>query len=197
MSFDLARFVHQPLLNKQVLMPSPIYATTPGKQWYPTSDKSVRKDAPMRCPRCGHTESKVIDSRPSEAGDVIRRRRECLNQNCKERFTTYERREEVLLQVRKKDGFLEPFSREKLLKSLLTATVKRKISLTNLNALIDRIEALLRNDFRNEVSSSELGDLVLKELLNLDKVAYVRFASVYKDFQDLDSFYNLLADLGR
>ena len=149
----------------------------------------------MRCPKCGFTESRVIDSRPSESGDAIRRRRECLNPDCRERFTTYERREELPLQVRKKSGILETFDREKLMKSLVTATVKRDISVETLGELISDIEGELRNEFKTEVTSSELGDMVLRRLLELDKVAYVRFASVYKDFQDLEGFYRELADI--
>lgn len=150
----------------------------------------------MHCPKCGYSESRVIDSRPSESGDAIRRRRECLNPECKERFTTYERREELPLQVRKKSGILEVFDREKLMKSLVTATVKRDVSVETLNDLISDIESELRNDFKTEVSSVHLGDMVLERLLKLDRVAYVRFASVYRDFQDLEGFYNELAHIG-
>ncbi len=149
----------------------------------------------MRCPKCGYTESKVIDSRPAESGNATRRRRECLNPECKERFTTYERREEHPLQVRKKNGTLESFDREKLLKSLVTATVKRNISVEKLNELINDIETELRNHFINEVDSRQLGNLVLEHLRKLDKVAYVRFASVYKDFGDLEGFYQELASI--
>lgn len=149
----------------------------------------------MRCPKCGFEESRVIDSRPAESNDAIRRRRECLNPNCRTRFTTYERREEHPLQVLKKNGELEPFNRDKLLKSLMTATVKRNISVETLNSLISDIESELRNDFKSEVSSRELGDMVLARLLNLDEVAYVRFASVYKDFQNLEGFYSELAHI--
>lgn len=147
----------------------------------------------MRCPKCGHTESKVIDSRSSEAQDTIRRRRECLN--CGERFTTYERREETPLQVVKKDGTREPFDRSKLLRGLITATVKRDIPIEVLENLISDIETELRNNFKNEVTSQDLGDMVLVRLRDLDKVAYVRFASVYKDFKDLDEFNSELRNL--
>ena len=150
----------------------------------------------MRCPKCGFEESRVIDSRPSESGDAIRRRRECLNPSCKERFTTYERREELPLQVRKKNGMLEAFDREKLMKSLVTATVKRNVSVETLNELISSIESELRNAFKTEVTSRELGDMVLRRLLLLDRVAYVRFASVYRDFKDLEGFHNELAHIG-
>lgn len=149
----------------------------------------------MRCPKCGFDESRVIDSRPADANDTIRRRRECLNPDCKFRFTTYERREEHPIQIRKKSGNLEPFDRHKLLKSLMTATVKRNISVETLDALITDIETDLRNNFISEVDSRTLGDLVLKRLLDLDKVAYVRFASVYKDFQDIEGFYKELGQI--
>ncbi|TLM77917.1 MAG: transcriptional repressor NrdR [Actinobacteria bacterium] len=140
----------------------------------------------MRCPYCGHEETKVVDSRVSEAGDTIRRRRECLE--CQQRFTTYERREEVPLMIIKKGGEREPFDRGKLLKGLVVATAKRNVTQEQLEGLIDDIEAELHNTFRYEIPSSLLGDMVLVRLLALDKVAYVRFASVYKEFQDLDSF---------
>lgn len=155
----------------------------------------TQKEDLMRCPKCGYTESKVIDSRPAEASDAIRRRRECLNPDCRARFTTYERREEHPIQVRKKDDSLEPFDRDKLLKSMMMATVKRDIPVDTLNRIINDIELELRNNFQTEVKSSELGDMVLKRLLKLDKVAYVRFASVYKEFQDLDGFYQELANI--
>ncbi len=143
----------------------------------------------MRCPKCGYEDSRVIDSRPSESGTAIRRRRECLNPSCGERFTTYERCEEIPIQIRKKDGCLEPFDRRKLMASLVKASVKRSIPVEELDELITDIETELRNEFRTEVSSKSLGDMVLERLLKMDTVAYVRFASVYKDFQDIDGFY--------
>lgn len=147
----------------------------------------------MRCPKCGHTESKVIDSRSSESQDTIRRRRECLE--CGERFTTYERREETPLLVIKKGGLREPFDRAKLLRGLITASVRRNIPLETLDNLISDIETELRNNFKSDVASSDLGDMVLVRLRDLDKVAYVRFASVYKDFKDLDEFNSELRNL--
>jgi transcriptional repressor NrdR len=147
----------------------------------------------MRCPFCGHAETKVVDSRISESQDAIRRRRECLS--CAERFTTYERREEMPLMVSKKDGTPEPFDRAKLLRGLLVATAKRDVSLERLEALIDDIESELHNSFRYEVDSRRLGDMVLARLIELDRVAYVRFASVYKEFQDLDEFMRELRGL--
>lgn len=149
----------------------------------------------MRCPFCGHDETKVVDSRTSESQDAIRRRRECLS--CSERFTTYERREETPLMVIKKDGTAEPFDRGKLMRGLMVATAKRGVSVERLDALISDIETDLHNSFRYEVISSQVGDMVLVRLRDLDKVAYVRFASVYKEFQDLDEFTSELKALGR
>ena len=140
----------------------------------------------MRCPRCGCVESKVIDSRASENFETIRRRREC--ESCGYRFTTYERLEEVPLTVRKKDGSTEVFDRQKLMRGLVTATVKRDIPVSKLNELIDDIERELRDKGKAEVSSHDLGEMVMTRLLDLDKVAYVRFASVYRDFKDIDEF---------
>jgi transcriptional repressor NrdR len=149
----------------------------------------------MKCPFCGHDETKVVDSRTSESQDAIRRRRECLQ--CSERFTTYERREETPLMVLKKDGTPEPFDRSKLMRGLIVATAKRGVGVEQLEALISDIEADLHNSFRYEVDSSQVGDMVLMRLRDLDKVAYVRFASVYKEFQDLDEFTSELKGLGR
>jgi len=140
----------------------------------------------MRCPVCDNPESKVVDSRSSEDGSSIRRRRECLG--CGFRFTTYEHRQESPLLITKKDGTLEPFDRNKLLHGLFVATAKRNIPPAQLEDLIDDVEADVRKKYRNEVSSKTLGDMVLIRLKDLDKVAYIRFASVYKDFKDLDEF---------
>jgi transcriptional repressor NrdR len=147
----------------------------------------------MRCPSCNYGESKVVDSRSSDEGDSIRRRRECLK--CKKRFTTYERREESPLLILKKDGSIEPFERSKLLHGLFTATAKRNIPVEKLEELIDQVENDARTIYRNEVKSKVLGDMVLLRLRDLDKVAYVRFASVYKDFKDLDEFTSELEKL--
>lgn len=147
----------------------------------------------MRCPFCGHDETKVVDSRVSEAQDAIRRRRECLS--CQQRFTTYERREEMPLMVTKRDGTTEPFDHGKLLRGLVVATAKRDVSTEQLEELIDDIESELHNTFKYEIPAKHLGDMVLKRLKDLDKVAYIRFASVYKSFQDLDEFYTELRDL--
>lgn len=147
----------------------------------------------MRCPRCGCDESKVVDSRPSESNDAIRRRRECTG--CGFRFTTYERCEEMPLIVVKRDGHKEPFDRQKLMRGLVTATVKRNVPVTELTALIDDIEATLRDQGSFEVSSADLGSMVLRRLLDVDKVAYVRFASVYRDFKDIEEFSEELRSL--
>ncbi|MCR8907451.1 MULTISPECIES: transcriptional regulator NrdR [Atopobiaceae] len=147
----------------------------------------------MRCPKCGCEESKVVDSRPSENNDAIRRRRECTR--CGFRFTTYERCEELPLVVVKRDGRKEPFDRQKLMRGLVTATVKRDVPLSALSALIDDIESELRDGGVTEVSSVDLGGMVLKRLVSVDKVAYVRFASVYRDFKDVDEFSEELRSL--
>jgi transcriptional repressor NrdR len=147
----------------------------------------------MKCPFCGHDETKVIDSRVSESQDAIRRRRECLE--CEQRFTTYERVEDMPLMVIKKSGRREPFDRSKLMRGLVVATVKRNVASQQLEGLIDDVEAELHNSFRYEISAKQLGDLVLERLKSLDRVAYIRFASVYKDFQDLDEFTRELKGL--
>lgn len=147
----------------------------------------------MRCPRCGCEESKVVDSRPSEGNDAIRRRRECTG--CGFRFTTYERCEEMPIIVIKRDGHKEPFDRQKLMRGLMAATVKRDVPVERLSTLIDDIEATLRDHGSLEVNSSELGSMVLRRLLSVDKVAYVRFASVYRDFKDIEEFSEELRGL--
>lgn len=147
----------------------------------------------MRCPSCGYLESKVIDSRPSEDGSSIRRRRECLK--CNNRFTTYERLIDNPLLVIKNDGSSEAYDRTKLMRGLLIACAKRPISPEQIDSLVDSIENELRTAPKNEVASKELGDMVLVRLAKLDEVAYVRFASVYKDFQNLEGFYATLEEL--
>lgn len=147
----------------------------------------------MRCPKCGCEESKVVDSRPSESNDAIRRRRECTR--CGFRFTTYERCEEMPLLVIKRDGHKEPFNRQKLMRGLVTATVKRDVPVETLTALIDGLESTLRDTGTTEISSVDLGSMVLKRLVSVDKVAYVRFASVYRDFKDVDEFSEELRSL--
>lgn len=147
----------------------------------------------MRCPSCGYLESKVIDSRPSEDGLSIRRRRECLQ--CNTRFTTYEKFIDNPLIVIKNDGSSEAYNRNKLMRGLLIACAKRPITPDMIDSLVDDIENELRSAPKNEVTSKELGDLVLVRLSRLDDVAYVRFASVYKDFQNIEEFYATLEEL--
>ena len=147
----------------------------------------------MHCPRCGREESKVIDSRPSENHEAIRRRRECIT--CGMRFTTYERREETPLIVIKKDGARETFDRQKVMRGLLRATVKRNIPISTLDSLLDSLESELRDNGISEVTSQDIGNMVLKRLLVIDKVAYIRFASVYRDFKAVDEFSEELRSL--
>ncbi len=140
----------------------------------------------MRCPYCGHIEEKVVDSREGKDGGVIRRRRECLK--CHHRFTTYERIEEIHFMVVKKDGRREPFDRQKLLNGMLRATQKRPVSVAQLEAIVDDIEGRLSEKPDREIASSEVGELVMAQLHDLDEVAYVRFASVYRQFKDVHQF---------
>lgn len=140
----------------------------------------------MRCSSCGHNESKVVDSRPSEDGMAIRRRRECLK--CGHRFTTYERLGDNPLIIVKADGSSEAYNRQKFMRGLLIACAKRPISPEQISSLIDSIENELRTSSKNEIRSKELGDMALIRLAELDDVAYVRFASVYKDFQNIEEF---------
>lgn len=145
----------------------------------------------MKCPECGYEDSKVIDSRPAE--NKIRRRRECLS--CKCRFTTYEMVETIPLMVVKKDNTIEPFDRDKLINRLARATVKRPVQIEDLEKMVEDIVQELKNQFRREVSSDEIGELVLRRLKDIDKVAYIRFASVYRDFIDIDSFVRIISEL--
>lgn len=147
----------------------------------------------MRCPKCGCEESKVVDSRPSESNDAIRRRRECTG--CGFRYTTYERCEETPLMVIKRDGRKETFERQKLMRGLLSATVKRDVPAEAIDGLIDDIVSELRDGGITEISSLDLGSIVLKKLVNIDKVAYIRFASVYREFKDIDEFYEELRSI--
>jgi len=147
----------------------------------------------MRCPSCGFPESKVVDSRPSDDGATIRRRRECLE--CKHRFTTYERLGDSPLLVTKSDGSSETYDRNKLVRSVTLACAKRPISPDQITSLIDDIESELRAAPRNEITSKNLGVKVLERLESLDDVAYVRFASVYKDFKNIEEFAAALEEL--
>ena len=145
----------------------------------------------MKCPECGYEDSKVIDSRPAD--NKIRRRRECLS--CKCRFTTYEMVETIPLMVVKKDNTIEPFDRDKLINRLARATVKRPVQIEDLEKMVEDIVQELKNQFRREVTSDEIGELVLRRLKDIDKVAYIRFASVYRDFNDIDSFVRSISEL--
>ena len=147
----------------------------------------------MRCPYCGADDSKVIDSRPTEDGEKIRRRRECLS--CKKRFTTYEIVETVPLMVIKKDRSREVFDRQKLLNGMLRACEKRPVSIDTLDNMIDEIETVLQNSLDREVSSEKIGQLVMEKLKKIDEVAYVRFASVYRQFKDINTFMRELNKL--
>ncbi len=139
----------------------------------------------MRCPKCGGADTRVVDSRTQDSSNAIKRRREC--RSCGYRFTTFERCEDPI-EVKKSNGSTQPFDRNKLLVGLTRATSKRDLDLADLNALIDDIELELRSRTLTTVTSHELGDMVLKRLEKLDKVAYIRFASVYRDFKDIDEF---------
>ena len=147
----------------------------------------------MKCPYCGHLESKVVDSRPAEEGASIRRRRECLA--CRKRFTTYETMESLPLMVVKKDGSRQSFERGKVMAGLIRACEKRPISYQDLEGVVAEIEQVLQNQIDREVSSSQIGEMVLERLKKLDEVAYVRFASVYREFKDIDSFMSELHQL--
>lgn len=147
----------------------------------------------MKCPFCSHQDNRVIDSRLSRDGDVIRRRREC--DQCERRFTTYERVEEILPLVIKKDGRREAYSRHKVVSGLTKACEKRPISIETIEDIADRIERSLQGSGDKELRSTMIGEEVMRQLYDLDKVAYVRFASVYRSFQDLDAFMNELKDL--
>ncbi|TLN25429.1 transcriptional repressor NrdR [bacterium] len=147
----------------------------------------------MRCPYCSENQDRVIDSRTAKEGDVIRRRREC--ELCNRRFTTYERVEEIMPLLVKKDGSREPYDRMKVVAGLQKACEKRPISAQTIQEIADRIEHEIQEKGAREVETREVGEAVMKELRNLDGVAYVRFASVYRDFRDLDEFMTTLRDL--
>ena len=147
----------------------------------------------MKCPYCGYLESKVVDSRPADEWASIRRRRECLS--CHKRFTTYETMESLPLMVVKKDGSRQSFDRGKVMGGLIRACEKRPVSYQTLVGLVAEIELSLQNQIDREVSSSQIGELVLERLKQLDEVAYVRFASVYREFKDVDSFMAELKQL--
>jgi transcriptional repressor NrdR len=147
----------------------------------------------MKCPYCTHLMDKVVDSREAKEGHVIRRRRECLS--CHRRFTSYERIEEIPYMVVKKDGRREPFNREKLMGGLLKAVEKRPVPLTKLDEIVDEIESSLQESADREMDTRAIGERVMDRLRELDKVAYVRFASVYRQFEDVAEFLNELRSL--
>ena len=147
----------------------------------------------MRCPYCSHDETQVVETRESDEGDVIRRRRRCLK--CDKRFTTYERPEIALPAVVKKDGARVEFDPAKLRSSMLLALRKRPVSMEQVDAAIDRIQDKLLATAARELPSARLGELVMRELKRMDKVAYVRFASVYRSFEDVDEFRQLIRDI--
>ncbi|HCQ73406.1 MAG TPA: transcriptional regulator NrdR [Clostridiales bacterium] len=147
----------------------------------------------MKCPFCGFLESKVIDSRPAEEGSTIRRRRECLA--CQKRFTTYEIIEHLPLVVVKRDGSRQTFDRVKLINGMVRACEKRPVSLAQLEKIADEIEQELQSALEREITTEQVGEMVMKRLKNIDEVAYVRFASVYRQFKDIDTFMQELTKL--
>ena len=147
----------------------------------------------MRCPFCSHPESKVVDSRPSDEGSSIRRRRECLA--CHKRFTTYETMESLPLMVIKKDGSRQTFDKTKLLNGMIRACEKRPVAFATLEDMANEIEQVLQNDMAREIPSARIGELVMERLKKVDEVAYVRFASVYRQFKDISTFMEELNKL--
>jgi len=147
----------------------------------------------MKCPYCAHLGDKVVDSRESKEGEVIRRRRECLD--CGKRFTSYERIDEIPYMAVKKDGTRERFDRQKLIQGLLKACEKRPVSVAALEGIADRVESALQERPDREIATADIGAFVMEELKKLDKVAYVRFASVYRHFRDIGEFMSELKDL--
>jgi transcriptional repressor NrdR len=147
----------------------------------------------MKCPFCGYSDSKVVDSRPDKGGSGIRRRREC--EQCAKRFTTHERIEEMLPLVLKKDGRREPFERTKIISGIKKACEKRPISVEVIERLVDRLETRLQESSEKEISTTLIGEWIMKELHDLDEVAYVRFASVYRSFRDINEFMQELQEL--
>ncbi|MDO5028372.1 MAG: transcriptional regulator NrdR [Bacillota bacterium] len=147
----------------------------------------------MKCPFCGYHDSKVIDSRPTEENTTIRRRRECLD--CKKRFTTYEKIERVPIVIVKKDGTRQSYDRNKILNGLIRACEKRPVALSTLEEAVNNIEKTVYNSMSKEISSMEIGNLVMDQLKKIDQVAYVRFASVYREFKDIDTFMKELESI--
>lgn len=147
----------------------------------------------MRCPFCGHDEDKVIDSRPSEEGSAIRRRRECIA--CNARFTTYEKVENLPLVVIKKDGTRQPFDRDKLISGIMKACEKRPVTTAQIENLVNSIETQSQNSLKREIMSQEIGEMVMERLKLIDEISYVRFASVYRQFKDVNSFLEELNEM--
>jgi transcriptional repressor NrdR len=147
----------------------------------------------VKCPFCAHVDDKVIDSREGRNGDTIRRRRECLK--CGRRFTTYERIDEIPYMVIKKDGRRERFERQKILQGLLKACEKRPVPTPKLEAIVDEVEGVVQEATERELTTTEIGEMIMQQLKKLDKVAYVRFASVYMDFKDVQEFMSELKNL--
>lgn len=144
----------------------------------------------MKCPKCNYSESKVVDTRPTDDGFKIRRRRECMV--CSHRFTTYEKIEETQIVVVKRDGTRQGYNRDKIINGLIRACDKRSVSLEQIEDIVDKVEKQLLNTFQNEVSTEVIGELVMNELQSVDDVAYVRFASVYRKFKDINTFMDEL-----
>jgi len=147
----------------------------------------------MKCPYCEYPESKVVDSRPTDEGQAIRRRRECIK--CTKRFTTYENIEEIPTVIVKKDGNREVYNRNKLINGIIKSCEKRPVSMATIEEMVDSIEKTIFNSMKNEITSIEIGELVMEKLKNVDEVAYVRFASVYRQFKDVNSFMEELKKL--
>jgi transcriptional repressor NrdR len=168
-------------------------ARPPGNPMPSGTEAAGKARAPMMCPFCGFREDKVIDSRESKEGDSIRRRRQCLS--CERRYTTYERCDEVPYMVIKKDGRREKFDRQKVLNGLLRASEKRPISMGTLAQLVDEVESLLLENSEREIPTTLVGEHLMDRLKSLDKIAYVRFASVYRDFKDVQEFLDELKNM--
>jgi len=147
----------------------------------------------LKCPYCGYEDDRVIDSRPTEEGTAVRRRREC--SKCQRRYTTYEKVESVPLMVIKKDKTRQPFNREKIINGLLRACEKRPVSIDEIEKLVNEVESQLYNSLQREVTTKDIGEMVMMKLKNLDEVAYVRFASVYRQFKDINTFMDELRKL--
>lgn len=160
---------------------------------YNVSRRYSREEFVLKCPFCNSIESKVVDSRPTDDGEVIRRRRECTN--CLKRFTTYEKIEDIPLMIIKKDGNREAYDRNKIMNGTLKACEKRPVSINQIEELVDSVEKKVFNSMEREVSSTAIGELLMEELKKIDQVAYVRFASVYRQFKDINTFMEELNKL--